>query len=307
MHRSALTWSNIEARTNSVFAALLGRKISDGSGVTTSSEDLLTSEVFGTFSYLDCLDIPAAFLSKARNIFGGQFSIENLSRLRIVFWPTVRYGKSEMREPDAVLLLDFKDGQKAFALVEAKYLSGPSNRMFSGESASKDPKDTTSNLDVMLGHQLADEYIAIRQGTWSTELAKELGEATRKILLYVTAHHDFPLDDFTAGRDEIIHPAKGVSGLDIEKDFARDFYWLSWQDLHGILDEQLRADFPNYTPGQKKLLLDLMRALALRNLTECRGISPLPPCGDYEEFFDTMLWESSLQVPETYSTIWHAE
>ncbi len=66
-------------------------KVSAGTPAHDRMEDTLTSYVFSLFRYLKNMEIPAAFLRRARNIHNHNFPIEALTAGDVFFWPLFKF------------------------------------------------------------------------------------------------------------------------------------------------------------------------------------------------------------------------
>ena len=113
-------------------------------------EDLLTSDVFGTMKYAGWeygfLDWLRSARGPTENCISATLvfpSDEEMSHADYQFWPMLKNG----REPDLLIALHQKSGKLVLIIVEAKYLSGPSNFEMEGEF-------TTAGVT---GDQLADQ------------------------------------------------------------------------------------------------------------------------------------------------------
>lgn len=187
------------------FAELQG-KIT-GEFVTDRSEDLLTSDVFGTLHFLGPHTGMLTWLNSARRVgdSGKLLGEAPVVRTQLEFWPRL----DNNREPDLAILCEHDDGQRTLIVVEAKYLSGLSNTEADGEERS--------------GHQLLDQCRGMRSMGTRAMIAKwfpaEGGEAKAAHLL-VTADSGLPIQHYDMLRQQAI-----------------PMYWLSWCSLAPILQK----------------------------------------------------------------------
>ena len=221
-------------------AEIHGKLSSEGTNLHDRLEDLLTSDVFGTFKYLGpeaiCRFLSGGHLFRfrenltpARIDWGG----ESVDRIEYKFWPRIG-----TREPDLILrFYDKTDSLLCSVIVEAKYTSGPSDVTIERAVESNASREEDS---VLTGNQLADYY----------EFYKEEGKP--KYLVYCTAHYSPPLEEYHKAMGAMRNP-----GAHIEE----YFFWTSWRMVYKFFD--------SVRENQSALTKDLLLLL------ERKGFDPL--------------------------------
>jgi hypothetical protein len=202
-------------------------------------EDLLTSDVFGTMKYagwqcgfLDWLRSsidPANDDLLAASLIAEDYQIKKITYF---FWPTLKNG----REPDLLLEVVCMDGEIDLIMIEAKYLSGPSDFELQ-------PEIETSTT----GNQIADQ-INDFPDKWNRCAVRS------KVHLYLTGHFICPKD--------IFHIA-----LPLIKNDAVRYYWLNWQSLEPFL-MSTKCDLDE---SKKHMLQDLCKLLRRKKLINFTG------------------------------------
>lgn len=154
-------------------------------------EDLLTSDVFSTFRYLDVNKGLIPFLKKGIN-FDDQTNPDflcNIVEADYVFWPRTTYLN---READVLIILTKKDGSTISILIEAKYQSGKSNINRDDESINEE-NNVLEHLD---GDQLGELFKELQQGKIfignQTLKDKFIRSKENRFLFFVTAHYSSP-------------------------------------------------------------------------------------------------------------------
>ncbi|MEW5945299.1 MAG: hypothetical protein AB1742_03790 [bacterium] len=192
-------------------------------------EDILTSNAFGSFSYVPLEDGLLPFLSEAKNI-KDEYLSESLNLKNIIkppkydFWPSLKEKDCEICEPDVIITFNHSDGTKSIVLIESKFKSGKSSEADENESNISPPKD-----------QLAKE--------WHNLYKKALRENAKPFLIYVTADYSFP-------REEILETQKELERKNVE---TGKIYWLSWRSLEKTM---------NNTKNNHKIIDDLVKLLS---------------------------------------------
>lgn len=191
--------------------ALLAEKLNDEFVRSPYSiEDLLTSVVLGTCSYLPPHVALLPFLSRARMLDGSLLAdqLEDVEAVDAVFWPfwdavdrpIASVGGAE---PDLLLRLTHRDGQRSLLVVEAKLLSG---------------KSSLPTSDTRVTDQLGKYWVhLLRQAALLH--ARALG------IVYLTAGLATPLTDFEQTQGELRAKAAPAAPL----------YWLSWRHFVGCV------------------------------------------------------------------------
>lgn len=169
-------------------------------------EDIMTSNVFGSFRYLDDPnDGLMPFIGLATDLDGNKLkdSIPGVVAADYQFWQDAGFTRSE---PDVVITLTHKNGSKSIVLIEAKYRSGKS-------SEAEEVAEGTMQEAMKVTDQLAREWVDLE------EMAQE--ESAHPFLIYVTADFAFPRKDIENSQNEL-SKKHGETG---------NIYWLSWRYL----------------------------------------------------------------------------
>lgn len=212
--------------------ALLHGKIADVGGRDPFDvEDLLTSVVFGTASYLEPHLALLPFLSEARTAAGARLPLPSIDKVACEFWrnwdaiqpgpvPSATPG-AYAAQPELVVRLVDREGRPWMLLVEVKLRSGIS-------SGATD--------DGPVSHQLAKYWVhlcAQADGEGSTPLG----------VIFVTEGISLPSHEFEAANEELRR----------KQHREGDFYWLSWRRFERVV-----------APGESKQLADLLTLLRER-------------------------------------------
>lgn len=224
-----------------------------GKSPLTTSEDMLTANVFTAFRYLPARMGIIGFLRSIKGV--GDVIPEPASKASAAyfFWP-----RGKTREPDVLLELRV-DGTLYHVVVEAKYLSGASDR----ELEEIEEKEEM----ILQGNQLADqmrelaagEYMVWRKGRPS-QSKRLTSEAENRLLLYLTAHPVRPRT--TLRKSTALYP-EGASRL----------FWSSWYHVSDYLHEQASAlrEFP-----YDRIVSDILTLLAQKQFKTFQGVRPFP-------------------------------
>ena len=213
-----------------MFLAQLHRKLTRDE---SDMEDLLTSNVFGTWRYVPADLGLLQFLGTARNCSGERLKLPESASIEMSFWPWLKESGAKGTEPDVFMDIQGVDGQRLLVLVEAKYLSRKSSF----------PDDLPLPND-----QLAREMDNLRRVARRRDV---MGYA----LLYVTASSAIPWADLRESAEELA--AKTGSG---DSDC---FYWTSWRFLPTILSEILGLGCNVYAAAILTDLATILRRLGL--------------------------------------------
>ncbi len=235
-------------------------------------EDLLTSDVFGSMKYagwergflgwIRSAQDPWKSEEKAETVFPCD---DDIAYVEFRFWPTLKKG----REPDLIMAIHEKTGEITLVMIEAKYLSGPSNYEIEGEYT----------IAGVTGDQIADQINDFSDSSNGVEDKKV--KVRVRIHIYITAHYTCPVETF---KDSF---AK-INRHDVKS------FWLNWQSLPEFIDNKIVA-----VEGRAKLILkDLLDLLRRKELIpfigfECSNLdypSEFPDHGFWEE----ELWEVSM-------------
>lgn len=219
----------------------------------TTSEDLLTADVFSAFRYLLADKGIVGFLRSVKGIGEVIPAPESSATANYFFWPLGR-----TREPDVLLELTV-DGMLYHVVVEAKYTSGPSDR----EIEEIDGEEET----VLWGNQLADQMREMMAGTYTVWQKGKRNQTKRlnspvgnRLLLYLTAHPARPRDTLQAAAK--LYPT-GASRL----------FWTSWYQISDYLQRQAATlrEFP-----YRRVVADILTLLELKRFKTFQGMRPLP-------------------------------
>jgi hypothetical protein len=207
-------------------------------------EDVLTSNVFGFMEYLKADKELLMFLRKAVH---NKQSLDQLLPSEVTsvsyeFWPKWSEEDCIPCEPDLVLKIDPKEGQKLIILIEAKYRSGKSSEADEDETSDKPPND-----------QLAREWDNL------LHIAESEKESREPILIYLTADFGYPKESILASQEDY----NGKRQPKERKPFK--CYWLSWRHLRECFER-----------SEKPAIKDLVKAMNKLNLTFYYGITPIP-------------------------------
>ncbi|OJT22590.1 hypothetical protein BO221_22775 [Archangium sp. Cb G35] len=200
-------------------AELHGKIADDSSNATERSEDVLTSNVFGTLSYLPPAAALLPWIARATPLATHARPLlpSDVQDAALVFWP-----KLAEREADLLLVL-LLSGTVELVAIECKYHRGKSGRARNpGNELAAD--DLDEEPLIACGDQLADYLTALRAHNVRPR-PYEPTKVRRVSLLYVTAHAAPPWGEFEESISQFKRP-----------DEVRDaFYWLSWRDLFTCL------------------------------------------------------------------------
>lgn len=222
-----------------------------GKSPLTTSEDLLTADVFSAFRYL-----PAD-----RGIIGFLRSIEGVADVlpppaetataRFFFWPL-----GVTREPDVLVELEMH-GELYHVVVEAKYLSGPSDYDIVEVERAEEM--------VEWGNQLADQWRELQHGAYTVfqegarVLPKTLASRpSNRLLLYLTAHPLKPVGEM----------ARALA--------AGHPHWASWYDVYDYLagQRQTLSAFP-----YRRIVADVLTLLKRKGFSSYEGVARPPELG----------------------------
>jgi hypothetical protein len=219
-----------------------------------SMEDLLTSDVFGTFKYCNPQEGLVPFLEHAVTFDGSK-----ADSAEYFFWPRSKSG----REPDVIIILKFQKRGNVAINIEAKYLSGKHNVEV----------DDTENINMdkfekqyLVGDQLVDQFLALKGKLYiQKSIYESLKSCEMFYLFYVTSHYIIP--------DQDVQETKNNDKYgDI-----KHFYWLNWSQAWKVCRDN----------SEKKLMLDdLRRLLERKRLTELN----LWKDADYSITADPYFW-----------------
>lgn len=212
-------------------------------GLHDRMEDLLTSDVFGTMQYAGWEYGFIKWLRSAQNPYdlndtGNSIfpESEQITNVLFDYWPTL----SHKRQPDLMMCIEEKGKCTVLIMVEAKYLSGPSD--------STVPEEWEPGNDS--GNQLAEQINDFPDIFRDLSIA----DTVTRVHLYVTAH--FLCPTVTYWNSEEYLRRKDVKRL-----------WLNWQSLH----EHLQGSIELSIGGTREMLADLLLLLERKNLNPYKG------------------------------------
>jgi len=168
-------------------------------------EDLLTSNIFGSLKYL-AAEVGIMPLLSAVEKIDKTRPFEKLAKILEVkyeFWPFLKEKGCYPCEPDVLLRIFFKNGEKTVVLIEAKFKSG---------------KSSFADQSEMPYDQLARE--------WDNLVVLANREKARPLLLYITPHIGLPYEDVDSAKHEYAKKRGPEKEIDIG--------WISWRKLPAI-------------------------------------------------------------------------
>jgi hypothetical protein len=222
-------------------------------------EDLLTSNVFGSISYVPPQDglIPLLSIAEKRdlkNLNDSSFPLKNIGKTiqqKYEFWPTLSEPGCNACEPDLLIEITNDENKQILILVEAKYKSGKSSE----ESPSDDkPYD-----------QLAREW----------DNLVNIKNAELRYLLYITADIVYPVEDIKASQKEY----KNKRGNNIE------VLWISWRMLPGLFknsDHDILKDVGQILRDQGLTFFEGFKIKKIKNINW--NFKPEPVINDENEY-----------------------
>ncbi|PGQ79688.1 hypothetical protein [Priestia megaterium] len=213
-----------------------------------NSEDILTSSVIGTISYLSNPAIIVNILQNSTNLNYENLDLNNSSikRTQYYFWPRLRNS-----EPDVIILLENKDGYCHLVCIEAKYKSGKSTH----EDESVESIERLNKERDQLARQFEDLYDNSIYSLFRLNQDKIASIS----LVYLTNSPSLPYNDLYESCSFIKKELKPKSNL----------YWLSWKDFHNEIKK-----FQGLGNVQDNLILiDTQQLLERRELFGFFGFS----------------------------------
>lgn len=225
-------------------AELHGKISSLGANVTDTSEDLLTSCVFGCFRYVPPECGLVQFLETARTLSRDEFRTPRpIMRAYWSFWPFIRYPGRTPCEPDVVIGLESQEGIH-IVMIEAKYLSEKSSYEDEGERPNDQLARELDNLEVL------------EPGDLGWDATKEV---VVRSLLYLTQDASIPSTALQESLREYRQKRNRVGTI----------YWTSWRYLGAILEEQSHRldEYQAIVLNDIRLLLEKKRLTMFRGMT----------------------------------------
>ncbi|MFZ4441741.1 MAG: hypothetical protein ACOYOS_25320, partial [Syntrophales bacterium] len=131
-----------------------------------SMEDLLTSDVFGTFKYCNPHEGLIPFLKQAVTFDGstaGLAFLNDVKSAEYFFWPRSK----SRREPDVIIILKLQNGEDVAINIEAKYFSGKHN-IGVDDIDELDDKSVyeSEEMKYHAGDQLVDQFWALKENLY---------------------------------------------------------------------------------------------------------------------------------------------
>lgn len=183
-----------------IMAELKGKISSSGTNLTTSLEDLLTSNVFQLLRYLPNNTLLNCILEATKALESDKLPMPSYESVDYIFWP-----KHNKTEPDVQINFKKKDNIVVCMFIEVKYRSPQSHKQL---------------------HRQWFDLVAY---------AKEK-DAKKRYLVYLTQDWVMPEEEFRESEKSIRselrkkHKCKGKEDVSI--------YWLSWRDIHLCVKDQ---------------------------------------------------------------------
>jgi len=218
------------------------------------SEDLLTSDVFGSLRY--CLPnqglIP--FMRQAvpfEDPSGQPIQIDDdIDSAEYFFWP-----RTTNREPDLIIILKSKKMCRLAINIEAKYLSFKHNK-----------EDTEVTFGTLSGDQLISQYQEFTRDVPrynNSRLNEQLSLVSNqnRYLVFLTMHYVLPTDPIMESIDAARERNLGSK--------VNMFYWLSWSTLPKVIDNN----------GDNLVLSDLLKLLVVKKIIQLDAWN-IPSCSD---------------------------
>jgi len=229
-------------------AEIRGKISSSGNNLNDRMEDLLTSNVFGTFRYLPLhlglLDFISTAINRDKKSLN--LSVKPI-RANWSFWPYLQIPGAKNCEPDVLIGLEDNHGNIHIVMIEAKYLSGKSSE----EDESEQPNDQLArelhNLRILKPEDI----------TWAE--SKNIKERT---LVYITQDAGIPISEISQSLKEY-HQKRHDNP---------EIFWTSWRFLPQLVESIIRKAENEY---QTAILQDLLELLIKKHLTMFHGMVPI--------------------------------
>jgi len=242
-------------------------------GAVDRMEDLLTSDVFGTMRYatwscgfLDWLLSAEAPLANGHPLLAHSISAPSVQDVQLAFWPSLPNG----REGDVALLIQRHDGTSAVILVEAKYLSGMSDRALESEEVHDYRQTGLQLIDQVMGLARAASEHLTAWFRWDGS-----PRVVQRIHLLITRDLYLPIPIYLEAQTACPPP------------WPVSTFWLSWTTLV----DWLRLHVDHHDPGRVALLQDLIDLLTRKNLVPFTG-------------FHTTPWHETTPAPQFWADMW---
>ena len=250
-------------------------------------EDLLTSDVFSTFKYLDVNNGLIPFLIKATSFKDNTPPdfLEDIVEADYVFWPRTTYLN---REPDVLILLTKKDKSTVAILIEAKYHSGKSNV----QREEGDIDRENNPLEHLDGDQLAELFKELQDDKIfignPVLRDKYIQSAGNRYLFFVTAHYASP-------RHDIKETIQVLEKKQYLYQHYHKFFWVNWISINGVIDEVNSRETWENAPTMRLLLEDLKSLLQSKGLVPFHGFTKPQKKISIPKFF---FWEEAEKLDQ---------
>ena len=230
-------------------AELHGKIAGPGRYPVDSSEDLLTSNVFGAMRYMPPELGIIPFFSTAQALDGSHFTVgDHVSRVDWSFWPYPDFSRGNACEPDLVIGFHTPEGLMV-AMVEVKYRSDKSSHPDEEEL----PRDQLAReLDSLQALSDPASFLG-----WPTSAA-----ITGKALIYVTQDAAMPRDSIRESLQEY-RLKRTVDSSDM-------IYWTSWRTLFRSMRDSL-SDTDN--DFYRVVINDIMSLMSKKSLKGFDGMA----------------------------------
>jgi len=261
--------------TSMTIAELYGKISSLGANVTDTSEDLLTSDVFGCIRYVRPDSGLVQFLETAKAFSGETLSVPRpIMRVHWSFWPSIRFPRRKPCEPDVVIGFETPSGIH-IVMVEAKYLSGKSSYEDEDERPNDQLARELDNLELLGPNDLE----------WNTTK-----EVIGRSLLYLTQDASIPSHTIQESLKEYRRKRKQHGKI----------YWTSWRHLSLVLEKE-NQHLDEY---QSIVIEDIRRLLEKKGLTMFRGMTPMTTTFERRTYTFYSFSPNRYYWPDIPSSLW---
>lgn len=238
-----------------------------------NSEDLLTSSIIGTFSYLSSSTYIQSILESSVNVKGNQLLFDSpIIECRYEFWPRLDHS-----EPDVLLHLRDANQQEYLLCIEAKYWSDKSSE-----------EDTTTDIEARQNWQR--DQLAREIEDMHTEGCRKLMKVNKEklksiLLIYLTNDTYLPFN-------KLKESIQFVKDIDFPVD---NLYWLSWKQIFNVVN-----NIKGFQTKQDAMLLtDLKGLLRKKGLVSFNGFyQEMKPVVPYQTRYQPQLTRGNYRWSE---------
>lgn len=256
-------------------AELHGKISSLGANVTDTSEDLLTSDVFGCIRYVPPDSGLMQFVETAKALSGETLNVPRpIMLVHWSFWPSIRFPRRKPCEPDVVIGLETPSGIH-IVMVEAKYLSGKSSREDEDERPNDQLARELDNLELLEPNDLE----------WNTTKV-----VIGRSLLYLTQDASIPSRAIQESLKEYRRKRNQHGRI----------YWTSWRHLAVVLEEESQ----NLDEYQSIVIEDIRLLLEKKGLTMFRGMTPMTTTFERRTYTFYSVSPTRYEWPDILSMLW---